>query len=166
MLGLGAWELAMVMVVALVVLGPDKIPEVARKLARFLGQARRMADDVRRNVDEAIQDAEPKVSPPAGAFTEWLERQQARDHAAPDGTFEAAPVDADATHKTAGASAAPPEDEAPEPGRTPADKAPDPARQAAAASASAGLGVVVDADGDAQADTHRARPNVGEKGAP
>ena len=86
MLGLGAWELAMVLVVALVVLGPDKIPEVARKLARFVGQARRMAEDVRRNVDEALQEVQPPATPPASAFTDWLQRQQERGNEPPEGT--------------------------------------------------------------------------------
>lgn len=86
MLGLGAWELAMVLVVALVVLGPDKIPEVARKLARFVGQARRMAEDVRRNVDEALQEVQPPAAPPASAFTDWLQRQQERGNEPPEGT--------------------------------------------------------------------------------
>lgn len=149
MLGLGAWELAMVMVVALVVLGPDKIPEVARKLARFLGQARRMADDVRRNVDEAIQDAEPKNSPPAGAFTEWLERQQARDHAAPDGTFEAAPDQAaqGAAHTAA----------------TPIDDGVQGTVEGAAAPAAAGDAGHV--DGDTPAHPQRHVPGADEGGA-
>lgn len=53
---LGAWEILLVLVVALIVLGPEKLPEVARKLARVVGQLRRIADDVRQNVEELWED--------------------------------------------------------------------------------------------------------------
>ena len=89
MLGLGAWELAAVLVVALVVLGPDKIPEVARKLARLVGQARRMADDVKRNIDDALQEEPAQNAPPPSAFTDWVQRQQERGNAPPEGTLAA-----------------------------------------------------------------------------
>ncbi len=56
MFGLGAWEVVVILLLALIVLGPEKLPEVARKLAKFTGELRRVSDDVRRNFDEASRD--------------------------------------------------------------------------------------------------------------
>ena len=39
---LGAGEIVVVLAVALMVLGPKKMPELAHKLARFVAQLRRM----------------------------------------------------------------------------------------------------------------------------
>lgn len=58
MLGLGIWEIVIILLTALVVLGPDKLPQAARQLARMLGELRRVSDDVRRNFDDVI--AEPQ----------------------------------------------------------------------------------------------------------
>ena len=59
---LGAGEIVVVLAVALMVLGPKKMPEVARQIARFLTQFRRMADEVRTQVDDALAD-KPKPPP-------------------------------------------------------------------------------------------------------
>lgn len=61
MLGLGLWEIVIIFVTALVVLGPEKLPQVARQLARLLGQVRRFSDEVRRNFDDVM--AEPVELP-------------------------------------------------------------------------------------------------------
>jgi Tat protein translocase TatB subunit len=61
MFGLGVWEIILILVTALVVLGPQKLPQVARQLARLLGELKRISEDVRRNVDEVL--AEPDEAP-------------------------------------------------------------------------------------------------------
>ncbi|RYF11700.1 MAG: twin-arginine translocase subunit TatB [Deltaproteobacteria bacterium] len=62
MFGLSASELIMVLVLALIVLGPQKLPEVGRQLARFLGDLRRVSDDMRRQFDEATREPPPPVA--------------------------------------------------------------------------------------------------------
>ena len=68
---LGAWELVVVAIAALLVLGPEKLPELARTLARLTAQAQNMIGEVRRQVDAALhpEDAPPArpPPPPAGA---------------------------------------------------------------------------------------------------
>ncbi len=87
---LGAGEIVVVLAVALMVLGPKKMPEVARKLARLIGQARRMADDVRGQVDDAMREP-PQTSEPRG-IAERITHQGPGPHPRGSGqTHDAAP---------------------------------------------------------------------------
>lgn len=63
MFGLSVSEIVIVLVLALVVLGPQKLPEMARQLARFLGELRRVSDDMRRQFDEATREPAPPPTP-------------------------------------------------------------------------------------------------------
>ena len=55
MLDIGLSELLIIMAVALIVLGPKKLPEVARSLGRGLAQFRRASEDLRRSI--LVEDA-------------------------------------------------------------------------------------------------------------
>jgi len=46
MFGIGMTELLVILVVALVVLGPSRLPEVARSIGRALGELKRQSADV------------------------------------------------------------------------------------------------------------------------
>jgi Tat protein translocase TatB subunit len=56
MLDIGLSELLIILAVALIVLGPKKLPEVARSLGRGLAQFRRASEDLRRSI---LVDEEP-----------------------------------------------------------------------------------------------------------
>jgi len=68
-------HLLVIFVVALLVLGPDKMPEAVRKGARLLGEARqwsaRISDEVQSAVSLQTQNASPiaETSGPSGAST-------------------------------------------------------------------------------------------------
>ncbi len=47
MFGLGTTELLVVLALALIFLGPEKLPGLANKLGRFVRQARRALDDIK-----------------------------------------------------------------------------------------------------------------------
>ncbi|HEY8208367.1 MAG TPA: twin-arginine translocase TatA/TatE family subunit [Myxococcaceae bacterium] len=51
MLNLGAGEVILILVVALLVLGPKRLPELARGLGKFLREIRRQTDEVRSVVE-------------------------------------------------------------------------------------------------------------------
>ena len=61
------WELAIVLMVALVVVGPDKLPILAAKLGRWVGKVKQMLTAVRSDIEQELKSAELK---------EMLEQQQ------------------------------------------------------------------------------------------
>ncbi len=59
MFGIGFPELLLILVVALLVVGPSRLPQVARSIGKALGEFRRMADDVKETIEnELIQEDE------------------------------------------------------------------------------------------------------------
>ena len=67
MFGLGFTEILVILVVALLVFGPDKLPELARNLGKALTEFRRASNDLRRSVLEASE--EPRIAKPAPPAT-------------------------------------------------------------------------------------------------
>ncbi len=63
MLGIGMQELLIVLAVALIILGPKKLPELARTLGRAFAELQRATRDLRSSVDfdvEEEEDEEPE----------------------------------------------------------------------------------------------------------
>jgi TatA/E family protein of Tat protein translocase len=71
MFGLGFTEIVVILIVALLVFGPDKLPELARSLGRGLSEFRRASNDLRRSMLEAAEEPRPPRAPlPPGAPAE------------------------------------------------------------------------------------------------
>ena len=71
MFGIGPQELLVILVVGLLVLGPKRLPEIARSLGRGLAEFRRASSDLRQSLsleDEPRRHA-PPPRPPAPAVT-------------------------------------------------------------------------------------------------
>lgn len=58
MFDIGFWELVMIAVVALLVVGPDKLPDVARTAGKWVGRARRFVSDVKTDIDRELKQEE------------------------------------------------------------------------------------------------------------
>jgi sec-independent protein translocase protein TatB len=58
MFDVGFSELLIISLVALLVFGPNRLPEVARTAGRWVGRMRRFMDDVKRDVDREINSEE------------------------------------------------------------------------------------------------------------
>ena len=92
-------HLIIIFVVALVVFGPEKLPELARTLGKVMGEFRRATGDLRSTFDEHMRELEreaetrriapPKPAPlPTSAVTTTPSAHQ------PAGTVPAAPPNA------------------------------------------------------------------------
>ncbi len=90
---LGTMELVVILVIALIVFGPRKLPELGRSLGKSLGEFKRASNDLRNTLEEEIHVEErtrTAPAPPAPA-----------PPAAP-APASAAPADDDPQHDTAG----------------------------------------------------------------
>lgn len=58
MFDIGFWELMLIGIVALVVIGPDRLPGVARTVGRWVGRTRRFVSNVRADIEREIRDEE------------------------------------------------------------------------------------------------------------
>jgi sec-independent protein translocase protein TatB len=144
MFEVGFSELLVIMALALVVLGPEKLPKLAAQVGRWVGRARAMARQFREQLeDETLIDGStrrppgarpapaaaapqpaPWQAPAAAAATPATTTGEADAHAAPHvpPTVHTIPDDDMAHHDYAGAAYVPPE--APTPPVTPAPVTP------------------------------------------
>ena len=56
MFGFGIWEIAVILFVALLVLGPEKLPKVARQMGRGLRELRRAANEFQSAWSSEVED--------------------------------------------------------------------------------------------------------------
>lgn len=52
MFGMGIWEMVVIAIVALLVVGPDKLPETAKKLSQGIRDFRKQTRDLQKTLDE------------------------------------------------------------------------------------------------------------------
>ena len=124
MFGIGTGELLLILVLALLVLGPERMPRLARDIGKTVGDLRRTSDELRREflsadavIDRAARLGQPE--PPAtpadvGAASEPVAEPASEPASAPAGftTEEASaevvatPADAAATQADVGAAPA------------------------------------------------------------
>ncbi len=61
MFGIGSTELIVILIVALIVIGPAKLPEMAKSLGKALGEFRRVSTDVKRTIEMEAEQADQKA---------------------------------------------------------------------------------------------------------
>jgi TatA/E family protein of Tat protein translocase len=62
MFGIGMTELVVILVIALLIFGPNKLPELARSLGRGFGEFRRASYDLRESLMQATEEP-PEPTP-------------------------------------------------------------------------------------------------------
>lgn len=60
MFDIGFWELGLIGLIALIVLGPKRLPEAARTAGRWIGRLRRFIADVKQDLDRELRAEELK----------------------------------------------------------------------------------------------------------
>jgi sec-independent protein translocase protein TatB len=86
MFGIGSTELIVILIVALIVIGPAKLPEMAKSLGKALGEFRRVSTDVKRTIEMEAEQADQKVR------TEQAKKELFPDVAAADAPADKGPA--------------------------------------------------------------------------
>ncbi len=63
MFGISGFELVIVAVLALILLGPDRLPDAAKTLGKALREVRRATDDLKDKIEDEMYADERKVRP-------------------------------------------------------------------------------------------------------
>ncbi len=64
---IGMPELIVIFVIALIIFGPRKLPELGKSLGKSLGEFRRASNDLRHTLEEEIRVEDVKPAPAEGA---------------------------------------------------------------------------------------------------
>ncbi len=60
MFDIGFWEIAVISLIALLILGPERLPRAARSLGLWVRKARRMLAEVKRDIDRELDASDLK----------------------------------------------------------------------------------------------------------
>jgi sec-independent protein translocase protein TatA len=66
-MNLGAPEILLILVVALLVFGPQRLPEIGRQVGGAMRELKKMQDSVKTELQTAMQEEAPQYSPPVSA---------------------------------------------------------------------------------------------------
>jgi sec-independent protein translocase protein TatB len=105
MFDIGFPELVMVAVIALLVIGPDKLPGVARTAGKWVGRARRFVGDVKSDIDRELKQEELRKALAEDAGLDEIKQIMNTENftidaeeAAPDYQVKAMPNDEDESY--------------------------------------------------------------------
>ncbi|WP_198265026.1 Sec-independent protein translocase protein TatB [sulfur-oxidizing endosymbiont of Gigantopelta aegis] len=60
MFDIGFWELSLIGIVALLVIGPERLPSVARTVGKYVGRANRFVSNVKDDISKELKDEDLK----------------------------------------------------------------------------------------------------------
>ncbi|MHB8108491.1 MAG: Sec-independent protein translocase protein TatB [Syntrophorhabdaceae bacterium] len=89
MFGIGLPELILILIVALLVVGPKKLPELARSVGKAIHDVRKMGEDVKESLVEDLKN-EPETMPEEGR-KENTSTKEAGDSKSPGSSGEVKP---------------------------------------------------------------------------
>jgi TatA/E family protein of Tat protein translocase len=90
MLNIGPQELIVILIIALLVVGPQRLPELSRQIGKGLREFRKIQDDVKDMVKLDLDDPGPA---PAGSPTvPGVHRTPGSEHELPEDTPSSAPT--------------------------------------------------------------------------
>ncbi len=105
MFGLGMWEILIILGIALIFIGPSKLPEIAQMLGKGLREFRRATNDIKSaaDLDAPFRDVTPS-DPPKAALPEPETQENSKDEPS---KAEPAASDSSAPDSTASAQHTP-----------------------------------------------------------
>lgn len=65
MFNIGPWELILILVIALIVVGPGKLPEVAKSLGKATREFKKATSGMKKEFDEVVNSAAKEPTPAA-----------------------------------------------------------------------------------------------------
>ena len=78
---IGMPELLIIFVIALIIFGPRKLPELGRSLGRSLGEFKRASNDLRNTLEEEIRvEDKPKPTPASNDIQDTIEAEIRGEH--------------------------------------------------------------------------------------
>ncbi|MDP6669213.1 MAG: twin-arginine translocase TatA/TatE family subunit [Candidatus Krumholzibacteria bacterium] len=77
--GIGGWELFLVLALALLIFGPDKLPHLARKIAGLTIRMREVNRDFQREMYRSIDESGEEEAPRPRPETRSVERESGED---------------------------------------------------------------------------------------
>ena len=95
---LGMPEILMILVIALIIFGPRKLPELGKSLGHGLAQFRKASDDFKRQWEEEVETEKRRLDAPASAEVERHGEAAGQDYSA--APAEPMPAAAEAPHAT------------------------------------------------------------------
>lgn len=60
MFDIGIWELSLIAIVALIVIGPERLPKVARTVGMWIGRGQKIISSVKEDIDRELKAEELK----------------------------------------------------------------------------------------------------------
>ena len=100
-LGMGPLELMLILVLALMVFGPDKLPEIARQIGKVVAEVRRITSDVSTEINRtiSIEPEKPAQPPPRNAYVRPVPSPTNGQSSSRDGEPAAPPPASSATEE-------------------------------------------------------------------
>jgi TatA/E family protein of Tat protein translocase len=85
---LGVWEIALILVVALLLFGPRKLPEIGRTLGKGLAEFKKASNELRRSIETEVEAEERNEraaveAPVTGSLSAVAQGTKAPEHTEP-----------------------------------------------------------------------------------
>lgn len=79
MFGLGTPELIVILVIALLVFGPSKLPDLGKALGRSIAEFKKASEDFKESVEAEMRDTGKAVSPPESEDDKKRQEKKEKD---------------------------------------------------------------------------------------